>query len=270
MRFATLWWVAPVMAVIAGCGPSQSCRDIEFKLHRAENERQTCAAELRDERARSAAAVEHAERQRRDLDGAWAELNALRARNESLQRQYDELAALIAARAGAPLERPAVPAALLPPPLDEALRAFAEKFEHRAWYDRGSGAVSFANDKLFESGSDDVRADAQAALHELAKLAAQNLPAEYEVVVIGHTDDTPIRQPETLARHPSNWHLSVHRAIAVKDVLVSGGLPADRVGIMGYGQYRPISSDPSRNRRVEVFFVRKGDIQTLRPIKVSG
>lgn len=260
--------LATLLAVaLAGCVPVEQHRKLKLHLQEVEGERDGCQQALRDELAKSADLTERLRNQERVSASADAEVNALRARVETLQRQNDEIAALIEQRASQPLERPAVPAALLPPELDQALQEFAGKFQHRLWYDRGRGAVSFANDRLFESGSDTVRPDAHAALHELAGIAARALPAQYELVVVGHSDDAPITKEETLARHPTNWHLSVHRAIAVKDVLVKAGLPAKRLGVMGYGPYRPVSDDRSRNRRVEVFFTRIGDVQSFAPVR---
>ena len=59
----------------------------------------------------------------------------------------------------------------------------------------------------------------------------------------------------------------MHRAIVVKDVLVKAGLPAQRLAVMGYGPYRPVSDDRSRNRRVELFLVRTGEVQTFAPVQ---
>ena len=113
-----------------------------------------------------------------------------------------------------------------------------------------------------------IAAAAQALLGELAGIAALAPAEEFEIIVVGHTDDTPISEPATLAKHPSNWHLSVHRAIAVKNTLVSAGLPEARMGVMGYGPCRPLGGDKARDRRVEVFFVRKGEVKPLPAIRV--
>ncbi len=53
-------------------------------------------------------------------------------------------------------------------------------------------------------------------------------------------------------------------------MLVAAGLPASRLGIMGYGQYRPLGADKARNRRIEIFFVRKGDVQSFAPVRPTG
>jgi len=253
-------------AFLAGCVPAQQHQELEFRHQELQSERDSLQATLRDEQAKSAALADRLATAERQQAAATAEAEALRDRLNQLQQKYDELNALIEQRAGRPAQRPTVPAALLPPELDQALEQFAARFSHRLWYDRGRGAITFANDPLFEQGSDVVQTEALAALHELARVASA-LPPEYDLTIVGHTDDTPITRPDTLARHPTNWHLSVHRAIAVKDVLVSAGLPAERIGVMGYGPERPVGDERSRNRRVEIFFVPRGSVQSFAPVR---
>jgi hypothetical protein len=81
--------------------------------------------------------------------------------------------------------------------------------------------------------------------------------AAFETVVTGHTDNVRIGKPETLKNHPTNTHLSAHRAISVRDLLVGDGVSPNRVEVAGWGEYRPIVENGPRgaaqNRRVEVF-----------------
>ncbi|NCF41171.1 MAG: OmpA family protein, partial [Planctomycetia bacterium] len=59
------------------------------------------------------------------------------------------------------------------------------------------------------------------------------------------------------AKHPTNMHLSTHRAISVRDALVKDGIAANRVQVAGYGEFRPVAENGKRgsatNRRVEIF-----------------
>ena len=77
--------------------------------------------------------------------------------------------------------------------------------------------------------------------------------------VEGHTDNLPIHT----ARFPSNWELSVLRASNVVHVLHDeGGIPPDRLSIIGYGEYRPLvpnEDDLSRamNRRVDIVILKQ-------------
>ena len=245
MRYQAISSAAVLLIVFCGCTSPAQRQPVELQSQKVEGERDTYQQELRDEKARAAVLAERLQNEERQLAAAQAEISVLRGRARELQQQNDGLVGLIEERAHQKLERPAAPVSPLPPDLDEALTRYATKYQKRVWYDRGRGALSLANDRLFESGSDSVRTDAYAALHEFADIIGQVLPEQFEVVVVGHSDDTTIKKEETLARHPTNWHLSVHRAIAVKDVLVKAGLPAQRLAVMGYGPYRPVSDDRS-------------------------
>ncbi len=257
------------LGVFCGCVPQEQQRETEFRLQKVQSDRDSSDNALRDERARSAALADRLKAEEQRSASAQAEAAALRDQLQTLQKQRDDAVALIEQRASEPLARPAAPAAVLPPHVDDALQALAAKFQRRVVYERSRGAISLANDQLFDAGSDLVRPDAQASLCELAAAVTKALPPEFELVIIGHTDDAPIMKEETRARHPNNWHLSVDRAIAVKDVLVKAGVPEARLGVMGYGAQRPLGDDRARNRRVEVFFIRKGDVQSFEPVRAS-
>ena len=270
MRLRTVCAAGLLVSALIGCVPPEQQRDLNLRLQKAEREREGTRESLTNERAQTVALKEQLKESERQTAFAEAEINNLKQRLVEIQTQRDELLAMLEGRTAEPLQRPSVAASPLPAETDQALEAFAAKFQQRVWYERGRGAVSFANDQLFAPGSDEVRADANAALYELAELVARTLPEDFEVVIVGHTDDTPISKPETLARHPSNWHLSVHRAIAVRDALEKAGVPAARLGVMGYGQYRPAGTDRARNRRVEVFLIRKGDVRSFAPVTAPG
>jgi chemotaxis protein MotB len=271
MRSVMAWlWVGGIVAFVAGCAPGTESKDVEFQLRRTQQERDALQQRLAGEQARVIAWQKRSEAAEGELSTSRAEVGHLSDRINELSRRNQELTAVLEQLRSRELKRPTVPASPLPAATDEALQALVGKFGDRVWYDRERGALSFANDRLFDSGSDVVRADAHAALHELAGILAAPELKEHEIIVVGHTDAAPIARPETLAQHPTNWHLSAHRAIAVKDVLVKAGLPAVRLGVMGYADNRPVGDDPAKNRRVEVFVVRKGGVEafeTVRPVR---
>lgn len=118
----------------------------------------------------------------------------------------------------------------------------------------------FQSEILFASGSADL---GPAGQQELAKFAAvlrdisgeipQDVP--WILRVDGHTDIVPIGAN---SEYGSNWELSQARALSVVDFLVrSEGIPPQRLGATGFGQYQPL--DPARNpeafkrnRRIEL------------------
>ncbi|MBU0640794.1 MAG: OmpA family protein [Planctomycetes bacterium] len=263
------WSLIPCFSVIltAGCVPADQHREVQFRLQQVTGERDALRQALDDERARTAALEVRVAEKTRACDTAQAETSTLKAHGQRLAQSNAELLKIIEQRSQRSLERPEVPASPLPPRVDQALQALAAKYAGRIWYDRGRGAISLANDRLFDPASDTVRQEAHALLGELAGIAALTPGDEFEVLVVGHSDSSPITKPETLARFPSNWHLSTCRAIAVKSILVAAGLPEKRMGVMGYGPYRPLGQDQAHNRRVEVFLAPKGAARPLAPVK---
>lgn len=78
----------------------------------------------------------------------------------------------------------------------------------------------------------------------------------YQVVVSGHTDNTPINT----AAFPSNLELSAVRAINVANFLIDNGVQAGRMSIQGFSEYRPLFDNSSKenrqaNRRVEISLI---------------
>ena len=117
-------------------------------------------------------------------------------------------------------------------------------------------------DLLFALGSDVVKDSAKASLQAFANIAKSSAAAKFDVIVVGHTDNIRIAREDTKKLHPTNWHLSAHRSIAVNSLLIQYGVPAGKTGVMGYGEYRPIDSNSTekgrqQNRRVEIYLVNR-------------
>ena len=74
------------------------------------------------------------------------------------------------------------------------------------------------------------------------------------IIVEGHTDNVPIRT----FLYPSNWELSVARAVSVTRYLVEEhNMDPERFLATGYGEYHPIADNETaegraRNRRVSI------------------
>lgn len=115
----------------------------------------------------------------------------------------------------------------------------------------------FQSEVLFDSGSAVLGDAGKSQLDDLATtliLLSFDIPKDLDWVlrIDGHTDKRPI----ATAQFPSNWELSTARAGAVAKYLISRGLPADRMVIAGYAEFRPL--DPAdndeayiKNRRIE-------------------
>ncbi len=152
----------------------------------------------------------------------------------------------------------------LPEALDTALKQFADQHPS-AVYDSTRGTIQWKADLLFAIGSDVVKNSSIDALQGFTQVIMSPAAADFEVLVVGHTDSQRIVRTATKAKHPTNWHLSAHRAIAVAFALQKYGYAAGRVGVMGYGEYRPVADNAteagkSQNRRVEIYLVPRGAI----------
>ncbi len=110
---------------------------------------------------------------------------------------------------------------------------------------------------LYQAGDADLRPEADPLLTRIADLVKGTT---HRVMIDGHTDDLPIQT----ARYPSNWELSTARAISAMRFLVGQGVDAERVGVAGYADLRPLEPNDSpfnraTNRRVEFVFIRESD-----------
>jgi chemotaxis protein MotB len=111
-------------------------------------------------------------------------------------------------------------------------------------------SVDISTDILFGSG---VAQLSGPALPVLQRLADALKPFPNAIRVEGHTDDRPIQN----AAFPSNWELSAARAASVVHLFMDRGIAAQRLAVMGFGQYRPTTSNlnlagRNANRRVAV------------------
>ena len=195
-------------------------------------------------------------------EGYWQQqTQALQAALDAKNAELDRLAQLVGKGQ-----------VTLPPELSNELAEWARQSgSDLVSYDEQSGIVRFKSDLLFAKGQDTVAPAAAEKLTALAKImnspAAQNL----DMLIVGHTDDIPIKKPATLARHPNNWYLSAHRAIAVESVLAHAGIAEKRLAVMGMGALRPIAPNAPhhkgnpKNRRVEIYIVPAGQIHLTMP-----
>jgi chemotaxis protein MotB len=140
---------------------------------------------------------------------------------------------------------------------DQALAALAQQYPDLIKYDQSRGMLRFASDLAFNSGDDKVQAGAKASLAALAKVLSSGAATSYELFIVGHTDSQRI-SAGTSQRHPTNMHLSAHRAISVRADLSSMGVPANKMLVAGWGEHRPVTANSGNgntpaNRRVEIY-----------------
>jgi chemotaxis protein MotB len=119
------------------------------------------------------------------------------------------------------------------------------------------GVVITVNGQLFfHSGSSILKKESFPLLNSITNII-EEFP--YKLNIEGHTDSTLIKTSE----FPSNWELSAGRAIsAVKYILSSGKIEAEKLGASGYAETRPIAQNDTAegrriNRRIEFVFFRE-------------
>ena len=113
---------------------------------------------------------------------------------------------------------------------------------------------------FFETASAVVREDAYPVLDKIIEMFKQVEHLYSKLVVDGHADSRPI----STAQYPSNWHISVYRAVNVLGYIWQvGELDPTRLAAMGYGEMQPVAPNDTNenmalNRRVE-FVAEAGD-----------
>jgi chemotaxis protein MotB len=147
----------------------------------------------------------------------------------------------------------------LPPGLSDRLAELAHRYP-AFQFDAQSGASRVETEVLFDSGKADLRPETKQMLADLAEVFRCEEARELKIMVVGHTDSQNIRGRELRQQYPNNWRLSAGRALGVADYLRSMGIPEERMGVAGFGQFQPVSANDTasarqRNRRVEIYLL---------------
>ncbi|MCE9673116.1 OmpA family protein [Myxococcus stipitatus] len=121
---------------------------------------------------------------------------------------------------------------------------------------KGRMTVQLKDKILFASGSARVGKEGTEALNKIAE-ALKTVTGKI-IRVEGHTDDIPIGS----GQFPTNWELSLARAMAVVRALQDSGVDPTMLSAAGYGQYQPIvpndsAEHRSQNRRIEIVLAPK-------------
>ena len=170
--------------------------------------------------------------------------------NRSSDRVYQQLGALAREEAKTPpLRLRETPApAVIPVRADRFKRLLADDIAHEMVEVLDGNLLRISNS--FPSGSDQIKKE---FIPMLAKIARELQSDNSRIVVVGHTDNTPIFS----ARFPSNWHLSQARAKNVANILIASAPLKARIRFEGHADSEPIapndtSENRARNRRIEI------------------
>lgn len=246
----TLFGLLALPLIAGGCVP----QDKYDQMLMANRSLQEQVVTLEDERDTARSNLDTV---RQQLAKSTSELNGLKLKYDLVDSDIQKMAAeydALMKRVGGLDFGP------LPEEMSKALADLAAQYPNMLTFDEKRGMLRFASDFTFALGSADLTSSAQSSLSQLATILNSPTASNFEVRVIGHTDNVPVSRPETRAKHPTNWHLSCHRAISVANTLMSSGVSSNRFQVAGYGEYRPVVENPAKggaaqNRRVEIFLL---------------
>lgn len=121
----------------------------------------------------------------------------------------------------------------------------------------------FQSELLFDSGSAELRPDGLRQVRQLVSTLneiAPQIPDDLNWVlrIDGHTD----RRPIATSQFPSNWELSVARALSIVRYMIALGVPPENLVAAGFGEFHPLDSADTpgawqQNRRIEIKLTQK-------------
>lgn len=249
-------FVAAMLAVACGIPKEQfDAKVLEAEeLARKYKDETGKTAALEEKIAQLEAKVADLERQRSALEGQLmnkeAERRSLEERNAQLIALNEELSKSKRklAEAKEELEKKSAEYESLAQSLKTEIAAGKIELSEL----RGKMTVKMKDKILFASGSTKINKEGQEALTKVAE-ALRDVKGKI-IRVEGHTDDVPT---DPKGPFPTNWELSLARAMAVVRHLQDHGVDPTRLSAAGYGQYQPIASNDtpehrSLNRRIEI------------------
>ncbi|WP_431280832.1 peptidoglycan -binding protein [Humitalea sp. 24SJ18S-53] len=233
----------------------------------------TAIAAARDAASGRAEAEARAAEQTRLAESARAQVALLTQAAEALRAELARMAAILDAEERAGRDRDAQ-ITLLGQRLNAALAARVEELQrYRSDFfgrlrqvlgDRQDVRIVgdrfvFQSEVLFPVGSAELSPAGERQIRDIGRVLldiAARIPPEVQWLlrVDGHADRAPIRGT---GRFATNWELSSARALSVANVLMSEGLPPDRVAITAFAEFQPLDGADTaearaRNRRIEL------------------
>jgi chemotaxis protein MotB len=230
---------------LTGCVPQSKYDDLMTAYRSKEQQVLTLQGDLDSSRSNEEALRIQLARAAEDLRLAQEMMRNGGGDLAAMQARYEELLKRVNSLDTGPLSES----------VSEALTVIANQYPDLLEFDAKRGMLRFKSDVTFDSGSAVLSAKASEVIRKIGPVLNSPDAASLEVKVVGHTDTQPIVRVRD--KHPTNVHLSAHRAISVRDELVRSGVQAGRFQVAGYGEFRPIVPNGAKgareNRRVEIF-----------------
>ena len=131
--------------------------------------------------------------------------------------------------------------------LSEKKRELAEHIDKIGNMDakvmEGGVSVILKEELFFKTGMSEIEEKNYPFLKNLCSIFQKT---DCQIRVEGHTDDVPIENK----RFPSNWELSVARAVKVVKYFISkGNISPERLSAAGYGDSKPLYPNVSNHNR---------------------
>ncbi len=256
VKISAIFLVCVVIMGLSGCGADQ-CKGLSVQ----NDLQQDRIAQLESQVQATILQIDKLKRELETAKGrSGIEIDALSQSLAALEEDLNKKKALIATMQ----QQLLFGGAQLPVELSTMLEDFAKGQGDMVAYDSNRGVIKFKSDLLFARGSDIVASEAIKAVKTLCTILNSDPGKKFDVIIAGHTDDIRISRPATRQKHPTNWHLSAHRAISVLNTMVESGVVSGRLSVRGFGEFRPIEANkPSKkgnpkNRRVEIYIIAKG------------
>lgn len=143
---------------------------------------------------------------------------------------------------------------LTPNMIEDTLNALNSDPEIRATYTKKGVRITLDNTILFQNGIADINIQCLPVLDKITTIIEK---ISSPVRVEGHTDNVPINS----SKFPSNWELSIARAVNVVEYFAeTKKIAPKRLSAVGYGESKPLFPNDTpahraENRRVEIILV---------------
>jgi chemotaxis protein MotB len=253
LRVAAALAAAATLASLTGCVSNDEYKRLQTSFDQARAQLAEAENDLGKARARIAelegriADMDKLLQGNQGLDALRRERDLLAQQLADMQKKYNDLLAL------------SDKGPQLPDAVNSALRDLAAQYPDLLEFDERLGMLRLKSDLTFDVGSTEVKPRAREALAKVAAIFNNPAINQNEIQVVGHTDDIPVRQSNTMRMNPSNMILSTNRAWAVAEVLRADGVAQNRLMAAGWGEERPVAPNApghrgnERNRRVDIY-----------------
>ena len=117
--------------------------------------------------------------------------------------------------------------------------------------------ISLSENLIFKNDQVELPPEAFQILNTIVEMLR---PIDNKVRLVGHTNNVPSTNPI----YPTNWELSLARAMTVAKYLIKSGIAPERLIVSGQGEYAPVFPNDTEehkglNARVEIVIIYKVD-----------